>query len=124
MLTKSEKMLIADTLNGCGLLIDSDPTWLSLMTGSEGALADAEIGQDVLDRITLTGRVCSGLEHEVYDAIRLNQADEKWSVNGRELLNKIAALTPADRETLIRTVAEVWARCDEHFERDLEACAV
>ena len=125
MLTRKEKMLIADTLNGCGMSLDHDPTWLGLMIGDAGALADAEIvGQDAWDRITLTGRVCSGLEHEVYDAIRLNKADEKWEVDGRELVNKIAALTPAEREQIIRTVAAVWSRNDERFEADLEELTV
>ena len=125
MLTKNEKMLIADTLNGCGMSLEHDPTWLGLMTGDAGALADAEItGQDAWDRITLTGRVCSGLEYEVYDSIRVNQTDKKWDVDGRALVNKIAALTPAQRETLIRTVAAVWNRNDDRFEADLEELAV
>lgn len=125
MLTRNEKMLIADALNGCGMSLEHDPTWLGLMSGDDGALADAQItGQDAYDRITLTGRVCSGLEHEIYDAIRLSQLDEKWQVNGRELVNKIAALTTADRERLIRTVADVWNRNDDRFEADLEACPV
>lgn len=125
MLTKNEKLLIADTLNGCGMLLEADPTWLGLMVGDDGALADAQIlCPDAWDRITMTGRVCSGLEHEVYDAIRLNQLDQKWEIDGRALVNKIAALTPAEREQIIRTVAAVWSRNDERFEADLEALAV
>ena len=125
MLTKNEKMLIADALNGCGMSLEHDPTWLGLMCGNEGALADAVVeGQDAYDRITLTGRVMSGLEHEVYDSIRLNESDKKWEVDGRALVNKIAAMTPADREKLIRCVAEIWSRNDENFAADLVACEV
>lgn len=125
MLTKNEKMLIADALNGCGTLIAADPEYLNLMAGSEGALADAEIvGQDAWGRIELTGRVCSGLEHEVYDAIRLDQLDEKWSIDGPELVNKIAAMSVEDRNRLVQAVAAIWDRNDANFERDLETLQV
>lgn len=126
MLTRSEKMLIADTLNGCNVLIDCDPNYLSLMVGEDGGLRDAAvIGRGPDGRVLLTGSmVCSGLEHEVYDAIRLNGLDEKWSVDGEALLLKIRAMTPADRETLLRAVAGVWQRNDERFEADLEALTV
>jgi len=123
MLTHDEKMLIADTLNGCNVLIDCDPSWLPAMAGDEGAVVDAAvIGRDADGRVLLTGsRVCSGLEHEIYDSIRLNRTDEKWTVDGAALLVKIRALTVAQREQLLRAVAEVWRRNDERFESDLDA---
>lgn len=125
MLTRNEKMLIADALNGCGTLMQADPAYLSMMAGDSGALADAQIqGTDAWGRIEMTGRVCSGLEHEVYDAIRLNDAASKWDVDGRALVNKIAALTTEQREQLVRRIAECWERNDANFERDLEALEV
>ena len=127
MLTKNEKMLIADTLNGCNILLDCDPHWLASMRGSDGALADAAvIGRDAQGRVLLTGsRICSGLELEIYDAIRLNaHLDEKWQVDGAPLLEKIRALTPDQREQLVRAIAGVWQRNDANFERDLEAVAL
>ena len=126
MLTRNEKMLIADVLNGCGTLIAADPTYLNQMAGDEGAMRDARIvGFDASARIGLTGLVCCGLEHEVYDGIKLSGLAEKWwDVDGDDLLNKIRDMTPADRERLVRCVAEVWERNDENFERDLVALAV
>lgn len=125
MLTKNEKMLIADALNGSIQWLDHDPQWISQMTGDDGALADAQIvGQDAYDRITLTGRVCSGLEHEIYDAIRLNRLDEKWETDGRALVNKIAAMTSAQREQLIRSVHAAWNGPDDQFTTAIEAIAL
>jgi hypothetical protein len=126
MLTRNEKMLIADTLNGCNILVQCDPSYLRLMVGDSGAIKNAAvIGTDKEGLVVLTGStVCSGLEHEVYDAIRLNGLDQKWEVNGSDLIHKIREMTPELREKLIRCVAEVWERNDENFERDLEACEV
>lgn len=123
MLTKNEKMLIADTLNGCNILIDCDPTYLRLMAGDGGAIKDAAvIGRDEAGRVLLTGStICSGLEHEIYDAIRLNHVDQKWEVDGANLIHNIREMTVAQREQLIRAVGEVWRRNDENFERDLDA---
>ena len=125
MLTRNEKMLIADTLNGIGMLLEADPNYLALMAGDEGAMRDSRIvGVDSRQRIEMTGIFCCGLEHEVYDAIHLNGSAMKWSVNGDELLNKIRDMTPADRTRLIQLVAAVWSRNDERFEADLELLEV
>jgi hypothetical protein len=109
MLTHNEKMLIADALNGCPLTLDA-------MCGSDER---ADYAPDAMDRIEVEGLVTSGLEHEIYDAIRLNGLDKKWHVNAREMLNKIARMTRAQRESLVRRVAEVWERNDSNFEKDL-----
>ncbi len=123
MLTKNEKMLIADALNGCNISIQCDPHYLHLMVGDSGAIKDAAvIGKDDQGRVLLTGStICSGLEHELYDAIRLNHLDAKWEVDGFNLIHEIREMTPEQREKLIRTVGDVWARNDQNFERDLEA---
>ena len=91
MLTLNEKKLIADALNGCGLLIQCNPNYIHQMMGDNGALKNAAIiGSDPEGRVLLRGStVCSGLEHEIYDAIRLNRLDEKWEVNGADLIHKI-----------------------------------
>ena len=96
-LTSNEKKLLADTLNGCGTLLLHDPHYLGLIT-AEG-----------------------GLEAEATDACLLNALDEKWQVNGPALVTKLRALSRETRETLVRGIAAIWERNDEHFERDLEA---
>jgi hypothetical protein len=125
MLTTNEKLLIADALNGCSIPLEHDAAYLRHMVGDEGALRVARFeGLDAQQRIKLTGVVCCGLEHEVYDAIELDDLAAKWRVDGRALLNKIAAMTPRDRTRLLRRVAEVWQRNDSNFVRDLEALEV
>lgn len=99
MLSTNEKKLLADALNGCGALIQHDPSYLPLL---------------------LSG----GLELEVYDACRLNQLDQKWEVDRQALIAKLQAMPVADKERLARTIAGVWERNDERFEADLEACTV
>lgn len=124
-LTRNEKMLIADVLNGCMTLIDADPSYLRMMCGENSAVADAQLyGPDAKGRIEVTGIVCCGLEHEVYDSMRLDRTDEKWDVDGALLLNKIASMPPSTREQIVKRCAEVWQRNDENFERDLEALEV
>jgi hypothetical protein len=131
MLTKNEKLLIADALNGCGTLIEHDPNYVRLMAGDSGAIKDAAvIGRDDEDRVLLTGStVCSGLEHEIYDHIRLNAADKKWDVDGCNLIHELREMTVAQREKLIRFICELWSRPmdrlnDGSFERDLEALEI
>jgi len=121
MLTRNEKMLIADALNGT--MIGDD---LGMMCGEDGALADAAvIGTDAQGRVLLTGSmVCSGLELELYDSMRLNEIDVKWEVDGAALLGKVRAMPRADKEKLLRRVQEVWLRLDENFECDLVALEV
>jgi len=128
MLTINEKKLIADALNGVGMMILADPNYLRLMAGDGGALKDAAvIGQDEQGRVVLTGStVCSGLEHEIYDAIRLNRLDEKWGVSGGGLIHKIREMTPEGREKLVRFIGELWDQPAEKlndgtFESRLEA---
>lgn len=125
MLTRNEKMLIADALNGT-YLEDNPPQYMAVMCGKDGPVADAAIiGIDSEGAVTLTGSiVCSGLELEIYDAIRLNGLDDKWEVNGADLLHKIRAMSRANKEKLIRLVAELWRRNDENFRRDLVALEV
>jgi hypothetical protein len=125
MLTTNEKLLIADALNGCYIPLEHDAAYLRRTVGDEGARRAARFeGLDAEQRIKLTGVVCCGLEHEVYDAIELDDLAAKWRVDGPALLNKIAAMTPRDRTLLLRRVAEVWQRNDSNFVRDLEALEV
>jgi hypothetical protein len=125
MLTNNEKMLIADALNGCCMPLEHDPQYLSRMVGDASALRDARFdGLDAQQRIKLTGVVCCGLEHELYDAIELDDLASKWNVDGAALLDKVAAMTPHERTRLLRCVAEVWQRNDAHFARDLEGLDV
>lgn len=122
-ITKSEMRLLADVLNGVGTSIECDPSYLGLMAGDGGAVKDASvIGRDQDGRVLLSGStVCSGLEHEVYDSIRLNSVDRKWNVDGFDLIHKIREMRPDQREHLIRHIAAVWQRNDAHFERDLDS---
>ncbi len=125
MLTKNEKMLLADALNGC--YYNADDGTMEMMAGQDGAVKDAAvIGVDTAGRVLLTGSstVCSGLELEVYDSIRLNELDEKWEIDGVQLLTKIRAMSKERRIALLLKVKEVWARNDERFEADLEALEV
>src|SRR5260370_13834450 len=94
----NEKHLVADALNGVGMLVRHDPGYLDLMCGNDGALLDAAIiCRDAADgRVLLCGsRIASGLEHEIYDAIRLDRLDEKWGVDGYALLTELRAMTAA-----------------------------
>jgi len=121
MLTTNEKLLIADALNGCPLLLENDPHYLSLMVRDARALRDPRVAAlNAQQRIKLTGVVCCGLEHELYDAITLEDLASKWNVDGVVLLDKVAAMTPHDRTRVLRCVAEVWQRNDTNFARDLE----
>lgn len=95
-LTPSELNLIADTLNGVGLLLTSSPHHMEML---------------------LSG----GLEHEVHDAIALFNYAEKWQVQAADLLAKLRVMPRESKERLIRLVAHLWERNDEHFMRDLHA---
>ena len=121
MLTTNEKLLIADALNGCCLALEHDPDYLRHMVGDTSALRDARFdGLDAQQRIQLTGVVCCGLEHELYDAIELDDLATKWNVDGPALLAKVAAMTPQERTRLLQNVAAVWQRNDGNFTRDLQ----
>jgi hypothetical protein len=102
-LTQNEKLLIADALNGCSIVLEVD---------------HPELGP------TLTPSWSSRLALEVYDAIRISRLDQKWDVDGESLLQKLTELGQADCELLLRRIAEVWRRNDENFEHDLEALDV
>lgn len=45
---------------------------------------------------------------EISDAIRLNGLAEKWSVDGKALVKKLAALTPAQRLSVIDVAERFW----------------
>jgi hypothetical protein len=92
MLTLNEKRLVADALNGTFL----EEPHLEMMANG-------------------------GLESELLDACRLNGLDEKWQVQRKELLQKINSMRPEDRRQLCQTIAAIWERCDENFDKDLEA---
>lgn len=108
MLTRNEKMLCADALNGTVILSDHDHDYMRMLIGvhpqPEGT--------------------CSGLYAEIADAIHLNHLDEKWQVDRKQLLGKLREMPVDDREQLLRTIHDVWQRCDGNFERDLEALSV
>lgn len=136
-LTKTEKLLLADVLNGCNswlgihyedgqrIQVESDPFWLDSMAGSVSGPDAAVIGRDEQGRVLLIGsNICSSLEHEVHDSIRLDHLDQKWEVDGFELLHKIRAMTPDQRRALITAIAEIWARHDDRFDQDLQAITV
>lgn len=122
MISQNETNLVADALNGVGMLIDYDDSYIDLLCGDHGALLDcAVIGRDKQGRVILTGsRVASGLEHEVYDAIRLERLDEKWQVDGAELLTRLRAMTPEQRRELITRIADAWDHCSDHARFDAE----
>lgn len=119
---KNAKMLIADALNGVGMLIESDNGYLDLLCGDEsGLIGAAVVGRDKEGRVLLQGnRVASGLEHEIYDAIRLDRLDEKWSVDGAELLTQLRAMTPAERRALVLDIAAAWSDLDDNFNAKVE----
>lgn len=131
MLTREEKMLIAETLNGTFIPEGDDPRsqqeaaeYLRMMCGDSAAIDPAAPHQNAFDRIRLTGVVLSGLEHEIFDAITMDELDSKWGVDGPALLNKIADMTPAQREQLIRDVHAAWKANAEQFTTALEAIAL
>lgn len=109
-LTQNEVNLLADTLNGCGTSIAFDEHYIPRMRGNErGALPDGT-------------PTVSGLEAEVYDAIRLNQADRHWEVDGKALLAKLRALSPDDREAIVRAIGRAWDDCNgPGWDKELKA---
>ncbi|MDE2102674.1 MAG: hypothetical protein KGL39_35850 [Patescibacteria group bacterium] len=116
---------MADALNGCYLGVnDPQSGTLETLCGSQGAIAGAEVIETTDGKIALKGRIVSGLEMEIEDAIKLDGLDEKWNVDGPALLAKLHAMSPQQRETLVRGVAAVWERNDRNFERDLDALQV
>ena len=117
-LTRAEKNLLADALNACTILIAFQPDYLQQMSGDGGAIRDAAvIGTDAQGRVTLTGSgICSGLELEVYDSMRICDLERKWDVDGTALLAKIRAMTPAEREHVIRGIGLAWEHCDDNTE--------
>ena len=124
MLTTNEKLLIGDALNGCHLALECDPSYLRLMVGVEALRGVRCEGLGAWRRARFSGAFCCGLEHEVYDAIELDDLATKWGVDGPALLEKIAAMSPRDRTRLLRRVAEVWQRNDSNFTRDLDELEV
>lgn len=95
-LSPAELNLIADTLNGVGLLITSTPHHMEML-------------------------ISGGLEHEVRDAIALFNYGEKWSVDAKVLLAKLDAMPRDSKTRLIQLVAQVWERNDDRFMSDLHA---
>lgn len=69
-LTEPEASLICDAMNGCYLPVDAGVGPLS------------------------AGGCSTWLYAEVADAIALNSLDEKWEVDGGELLRRLRSLTP------------------------------
>lgn len=100
MLTRKEKMLVADVLNGADALMANVPSYLRDMTDGRR------------------------LEHEVCDGIEFRDLAKKWGVDGTTLLKKVAAMSPVDRMCLVRAIASAWERNDGNFERDLVALEI
>lgn len=104
MLTRNEKMLCADALNGVYLVEE----YYARMIGTDPQPA---------------GTV-SGLYAEIYDAIRFNALDKKWDVDRAQLLAKLHAMPIEDRKTLLNAIADAWRTNDDTFERRLEEIEV
>lgn len=108
-LTAAEKRLVADSLNGCHILIEHDKDYLAMMAGEPGYGSI---------------RGYSALEHEISDSIELDQLDDKWGVDAKALLSKLSNMGAARRSSLVQAIAEIWSRNDNYFERDLDALEI
>lgn len=104
--TPNEINLLADTLNGCGTSIAVMEHYIPMMCNSRADAGQADRGPET------RSAYCSGLELEVYDSIRLNQADKHWQVDGALLLAKLRQITPAGRELIVRAMGRAWDDCN------------
>jgi hypothetical protein len=66
----------------------------------------------------------SGLEHQIVDSIQLDGLDEKWGVDAKRLLSKLAQMGVDRRGKLLQVIGEIWSRNDSNFERDLDALQI
>jgi hypothetical protein len=111
-LTKEEALLIADVLNGQveSLFWAGNVSALKILLGDDRFANQASPFElDSTGRVVMRGsRVASGLEHEIYDAIRLDELDKKWSVDGLTLLNKIRSMNSIGRLCLLDAVRSAW----------------
>lgn len=88
-LTENEACLILDTLNG---------TWTGGFPGGPTAARWAE----------------NALIWEVSDAISLNGADEKWSVDGPSLVHKLQGMDGLGRLALADWARRMWADYEDN----------
>jgi hypothetical protein len=62
-----------------------------------------------------------GLALNVQDGIELNKLDEKWDVDGEDLLRKIQRLGSGEIAALLDWCRTMWERCDDndYWEKEL-----
>jgi hypothetical protein len=105
MLTKNEKMALADAFNGISMAIYSNPRYMECLTNGLGSVD-----------------VCSGMEHQMWDFLDPNEGGaEKWEISRDAMIKKIRRLTPKERAEIITRIGEVWERNDDNFVPDLES---
>lgn len=97
-LTENEACLILDTLNG---------TWTGGFPGGPEAARWAQ----------------NALIWEVSDAVSLNQADQKWSVDGPALISKLQALDGLARLALAEWARRMWADYEDNAKWQAECKA-
>jgi hypothetical protein len=96
-LSRKEASLVLDAMNGFLWTVEGP---LGLMIGS----GDPE----------LRSQYVSGLVLEVADAIRLNGYDEKWEVDGKELVEKLRRFDRLTTLALVDWCALMWRNCNDN----------
>lgn len=101
-------------------LLDEELGRVALTPTEALLLCDALNGVYAGDNVT----VARHLDHEIEDAIELNQVDRKWEVDGTALVTTVRGWTLAARLAALDAVERWWARRrgnDESDETSLRA---
>ena len=108
LLTRNEKLLIADAISGIQFGCGDDSEFLRLFCADPDTLTERHFYcRDTQCEEELSDLPYSALEFHIDDAISHDRLDAKWHVDGPRLLKKIAAMSPADREWLVRGLIDL-----------------
>jgi hypothetical protein len=108
LLTRDEKLLIADALSGIQFGQSDDKEFVRLFCADPDTLTDRTFFcENTQQEEELCELPCSGLEFQIDNEMCHNRLDAKWHVDGPQLLKKIAALSPANRERLVHDLIDL-----------------
>jgi len=124
-LTKEEKLLVFDLLNGCCLRTKDGPHphYMREMAGDKYDLTPGDISRNNEGVIVHKESLLSGLEYEILDGCNLEKVDSKWDADGVQLLHKIRAMLPERRQRLIEGIVALWENENRNLFQDIEHLA-
>ena len=88
---------------------------IELTEGEAALICDANNGMGTFDLYDEApgGHEWRSWRFNVEDSIRLDGTDEKWGVDAKALLAKLADMTPVQLCAVADAVEKFWARCEE-----------